>query len=53
MYDERMSAVSRCIFLQHPLVDFENQEIYRCSNGGWVALSAFAVYASFKLPVRL
>jgi hypothetical protein len=29
------------------------QEIYRCSNGGWVALSAFAVYTSFKMPVRL
>ena len=29
------------------------QELYRCSNGGWVALSAFAVYTSFKMPVRL
>ena len=29
------------------------QELYRCSNGGWVALSAFAVYSSFKMPVRL
>ena len=29
------------------------QELYRCINGGWVALSAFAVYTSFKMPVRL
>ncbi len=27
------------------------QELYRCSNGGWVALSAFAVYTSFRMPV--
>lgn len=29
---------------------FPPKEIYRCSNGGWVALSAFAVYTSFKMP---
>jgi hypothetical protein len=28
------------------------KEFYRCSKG-WVALSAFAVYSSFKMPVRL